>query len=175
MYAVNHVPFMDISKSATGCCTLIDPKEWDGQAFIFDKKLFAKAVTRSLLHIPLNMSRVMRDTQVAIKEAGAETDEFLTLSCEVSPWHAEHYFAVSKEVSGLKMTKISGTFIAKVFEGPYKDVGKWHRQLHDYLKSLGKVPLKIYFFYTTCPKCAKTYGKNYVIGFGQIKQEGGLR
>jgi hypothetical protein len=172
MYAVNHVPLIDISKSTTGCCALIDPKEWDGKTFVFDNKLFAKAATRSLLHIPLNMPRVMRDTQAAIREAGAEADEFIILSCEVSPWHAEHYFAVSKEVPGLEMERLSGTFIARVFEGPYKDADKWYRRLHDYLESLGKEPLKSYFFYTACPNCAKAYGKNYVIGFGQIKQKG---
>jgi hypothetical protein len=27
---------------------------------------------------------------------------------------------------------------------------------------------KLYFFYTTCPKCAKVYGKNYVVGVAQV-------
>jgi hypothetical protein len=26
----------------------------------------------------------------------------------------------------------------------------------------------MYFFYTTCPKCAKKYGKNYVVILAQI-------
>lgn len=28
----------------------------------------------------------------------------------------------------------------------------------------GRSVKKAYFFYTTCPKCAKIYGKNYVVG-----------
>ncbi|MFW2404140.1 MAG: hydrolase [Gammaproteobacteria bacterium] len=27
--------------------------------------------------------------------------------------------------------------------------------------------LPIYYFYTTCPKCQKYYGKNYVVGIAQ--------
>lgn len=27
---------------------------------------------------------------------------------------------------------------------------------------------KVYFFYTICPKCAKYYGKNYVIGVAEV-------
>ena len=32
----------------------------------------------------------------------------------------------------------------------------------------GQEPKNIYFFYTTCPKCAKAYGKNYVVGVAQL-------
>lgn len=28
---------------------------------------------------------------------------------------------------------------------------------------------KTYFFYTTCPQCAKVYGKNYTIALAKIK------
>ncbi|WP_455707283.1 hydrolase [Mesorhizobium sp. ORM8.1] len=29
-------------------------------------------------------------------------------------------------------------------------------------------PGDVYFFYTTCPKCAKAYGKNYVVGIATV-------
>ena len=32
-----------------------------------------------------------------------------------------------------------------------------------YVKSQGKELKKMYFFYTTCPACAKVYGKNYTV------------
>lgn len=168
MNSVNHVPLIDISASKTGCCGLIVPKEWDEQTVIFKDKLFVKAKVRSFLHIPLNMSSVMTKTQARIKEAGADLEEFLILSYEASPWHSVQYFAVSKEVPGLDSEKLTGTFLTKVFEGPYKDAGKWYNQLADYAKSRGEKPLKSYFFYTTCPKCAKAYGKNYVVGFQEV-------
>lgn len=168
MYATNHIPLIDISQSVTNCCTLIEPVEWDEQEFIFENKLFAMAKVRSFLHIPLNMSSVMSKAQAKIDEVGAEADEFIVLSKEASPWHSEQYFAVSKEVPGMESARLTGTFMTKVYEGPYKDAQKWHDQLIDYVKSKGKKPLQTYFFYTTCPKCAKAYGKNYVVGFEQI-------
>jgi hypothetical protein len=169
MYALNHVPFIDMAKSTTGCCTLIEPSDWDEQTFTFDNKLFVKAKTRSLLHIPLNMGSVMRKAQAKIDEAGARMDEFIILSNEASPWHAEHYFAVSKEVPSMETARLSGTFLTKVFEGPYKDAQKWYTALLDYAESKGMNPLKTYFFYTTCPNCSKAYGKNYVVGFEQVE------
>ena len=33
----------------------------------------------------------------------------------------------------------------------------------------GNAPGTVWFFYTTCPKCAKAYGKNYVVGLVQLK------
>ncbi|MGE5758418.1 MAG: hydrolase [Sideroxydans sp.] len=28
---------------------------------------------------------------------------------------------------------------------------------------------KLYFYYTTCPKCAKKYGKNYVVILAEVE------
>jgi hypothetical protein len=58
--------------------------------------------------------------------------------------------------------------MTKVFEGPFKDAGKWHSQLTNYVLSSGQKLKKSYFFYTVCPNCAKAYGKNYVVGFAKI-------
>jgi len=27
-----------------------------------------------------------------------------------------------------------------------------------------------FFYYTTCPKCAKHYGKNYVVAFAEVQE-----
>ena len=40
--------------------------------------------------------------------------------------------------------------------------------MNDYVKSKDKRINKLFYFYTTCPKCAKTYGKNYVVLFAQV-------
>lgn len=166
--AINTLPRIDLTQSTTNCCPLINPADWEDKAITFDGKLFAKATTQSLLHIPLNMGQVMAEAQAKIDAANARAKDFIILSHEVSPWHANHYLAVSYDVPGLAMEKISGRFMTKVFEGPYKDVGKWYSQLIEYVKSKGMTPQKTYLFYTACPKCAKTYGKNYVIGFEQV-------
>lgn len=170
MYATNRLPKRDMSKSTTGCCPPFEPSEWDGETFKFDDKLFMKFSTHSFLHVPLNMSSAMRSNLAKIEEARAGNEqEYIMLSEEVSPWHADHYVSVEKEVPGAETVRLSGTFMAKVFEGQFKDMRKWHQQLLDFVKSKGAKPLKTYFSYTTCPNCSKAYGKNYVVGFEQIE------
>ena len=75
---------------------------------------------------------------------------------------------VAKDVPNAQMAKLSGTFLTKVFEGPYQNAGKWAVEMKEYVKNKGKELKKMYFSYTTCPKCAKAYGKNYVVLFAQI-------
>jgi len=41
--------------------------------------------------------------------------------------------------------------------------------MEDYVKSRDREMEKLYFYYTTCPKCAKHYGKNFVVGFARVK------
>jgi hypothetical protein len=40
--------------------------------------------------------------------------------------------------------------------------------MKEYVENKEKSLKKLYFSYTTCPKCAKAYGKNYVVLFAQI-------
>jgi effector-binding domain-containing protein len=103
-----------------------------------------------------------------IAKAGALAPEPILLSDENSLWGADIYIAVSKDVPGAQMVKVSGTFLTQVFEGPYKNVRQWVKQMADYVRQQGKELKKLYFFYTTCPKCAKYYGKNYVVLLAQI-------
>lgn len=110
----------------------------------------------------------MKKAQAKISAAGATVDDFLILSEEVSPWKSQQYLAVSKDVPGLDSVRLTGTYMTKVFEGPYKDAKAWHADLMNYVTVQGEQALNSYFFYTTCPKCAKTYGKNYVVGFAKI-------
>jgi len=37
-----------------------------------------------------------------------------------------------------------------------------------FVKGKGKALQRMFFFYTTCPKCAKKYGKNYVVTLGKV-------
>jgi hypothetical protein len=103
-----------------------------------------------------------------IEAADAMPDEMLLLSHENSLWGSDVYIAVSKDVPGAEMARISGTFLTRAFEGPYKDIRQWAAQMKDYVASKSKEMEKLYFFYTTCPKCAKVYGKNYVVLLAQI-------
>jgi hypothetical protein len=103
-----------------------------------------------------------------IQKADALEPEPLMLSDEKSLWGSDIYIAVSKEVPGAETARISGTFMTKVFEGPYKNAGQWAMEMKEYVKSKARELNKMYFFYTTCPKCAKVYGKNYTVILAQI-------
>ena len=66
------------------------------------------------------------------------------------------------------MEHLTGTFLSKVFEGPYRDVGKWIAAMESYVAGEGKTIEKLYFYYATCPKCAKHFGKNQVVVFAKV-------
>lgn len=168
---INQIPAMNMDMSETGCCPRFDPTGWDGQEIIFDKKLFVKVKTRSFFHIPVNMGPVFTRVMQHIKEAHAEIkDEYLVLSYDPSPWTGEHLFAVTKHVKGEEMTTLSGKFLTKVFEGPYKDAPVWMKKMEQYVTKQGKKVKKQYAFYTSCPKCSKYFGKNYVVMFAEVTQ-----
>ncbi|MCW9013888.1 MAG: hypothetical protein OQL06_08900 [Gammaproteobacteria bacterium] len=166
---INALPLYDISDNPTGCCPRFNPAGWDEQDLHFKDKLFVKVTTRSIFHIPVNMGSVFPDTFKAIENANANSDNnFFVFSRDLSPWQAEHYFAVSKEISGQEMVKLTGDYLTRIFEGPYKNAPKWQKEMASYVKAQGKEMTKTYFFYTTCPKCAKYYAKNYVVVVAEI-------
>lgn len=154
--------------SETGCCKRFNPAPWDGKVVTFKDKLFLKDRVLSLFHIPLNYGRVMARNMEKIAAAGALAKEPLMLSDENSLFGSDVYIAVSKDVPNAQMVRISGRFLSKVFEGPFSNMGNWVKEMAAYAKSKGVKPKKTYFFYTTCPACAKVYGKNYTVILAQI-------
>ena len=164
----NQIPKYDIYDKPTGCCPKFNPEGWDGQNLHFKDKLFVKVKTRSLFHIPINMGKVFPKTFAQIEKAQAlDENDCIVLSYDPSPWTGEHYFSVKHEVAGLENIRLSGDYYTKVFEGPYKNVPKWEKQLRQIVEKQMKKAKKVYFFYTTCPKCAKVYGKNYLVALAQ--------
>jgi len=161
---------MTEQKSETGCCPRFNPEPWDKKEITWNNKLFAKDHVTSFFHIPLNFGGVMKRIMGKIEAAKAapSNDDFVLLSDEKSLWGADIYIAVKKEVPGAIMHEISGTFLSKVFEGPYGSMGAWTKEMKKYVEEEGKEIKKMYFYYTTCPKCAKHYGKNYVVILSKV-------
>lgn len=150
------------------CCPRFDPGPWDGKELSWKDRKFVKDRVRSFLHIPLNFGLVMKRNVQRIEAAGAEPGEMIVLSDENSLWGADVYISVSKDVPNANNVTISGTFLSKVFEGPYQHVHKWIEEMKGFVTSRGKGIRKLYCYYTTCPKCAKKYGKNYVVILAQV-------
>lgn len=167
---VNALPKYDMSDNPTNCCPRFNSYGWDEQELHFKDKLFVKAKTRSLFHIPINMGSVFSKVMKAIeKEKANDENNFLILSYDPSAWTGEHYFSVKKDVPGQQMVNMTGDYLTKIFEGPYKNAPTWEKEMATFVKSKGKQVKKTYFFYTTCPKCARFYGKNYVIAVSETR------
>jgi hypothetical protein len=154
---------------STGCCEPFDPKPWEDKEITWKNKIFVKDHVTSFLHIPLNMGSKIIKNMHLIEKAKAKSPYQLMLTDEQSLWGSDIYIDVAKEVPGAQMAELSGTFLTKVFEGPYQNAGKWASEMTEYVKGKGKELKKLYFSYTTCPKCAKVYGKNYVVLFAHVE------
>ncbi|OGF99983.1 hypothetical protein A2Y99_01515 [Candidatus Gottesmanbacteria bacterium RBG_13_37_7] len=153
---------------STGCCEPFDPAPWQDKKIVWKEKIFVKDHITSFLHIPLNMGKKIIKNMELIEKAHAKASYQLMLTDEKSLWGSDIYIDVAKDVPGVQMTTLSGTFLTKVFEGPYQNAGKWAKEMVNYVQSKGQKLCKLYFSYTTCPGCAKAYGRNYVVLFAQI-------
>lgn len=154
----------NIYNTETGCCSRFDPAGWDGTEHLWQDKPFITDKITAVAHIPINMGKVIGRCWEKIMAAQAATAEPPIMLCdETSQWKTILHIETAKDVPAASMTHLSGTFVSKVFEGPYKDAPKWFQQMADFVNSKGKQAKQIYAFYTVCPKCAKHYGKNYVV------------
>jgi hypothetical protein len=155
-------------KSAAVCCPRFNPEPWDEKSFTWENRRFVQDRVTSFLHIPLNFGAVMKRNVGAIEAANASPETMLVLADENSLWGADVYIEVTKDIPGAKMATLSGTFLSKVFEGPYRNMRTWIEEMKTFVQGKGKGLQKLYFFYTTCPKCAQEYGKNYVVILARI-------
>jgi hypothetical protein len=157
-------------KNETGCCPVPNIGAWDKQEMKCENCYFIRLYTKSFLFMPLNMGKIMKELNETVEKAGVALpmEQTMILSRDLSMWKAEQFYSVSRPIKGADNVTLTGTFLTKVFEGPYKDAGKWHKSMQDYVNERKLKLEKIYFFYTTCPKCAEHYGKNYTIGLAEV-------
>lgn len=156
---------------STGCCPRFDPAPWQGEReVVWHDKLFVKERVRCLLHVPTDMERVVERAYKRIAGADAAPAEhplFLGED-EASLWHLNLYLEVTKDVPGAEMVRLSGTYRVRVFEGPFRDAPKWMKAVESQLEAEGKTAERMYLAYTTCPRCAKAYGENYVLVYAKV-------
>lgn len=150
------------------CCPKFDPAHWDGKTFEWVNKKFIKDKVFTLFYMPMNFSGVMKRVYEKVEKAGAAIQDGMWLSGHTSKWNMDLYVAVDKEVAGAENMALSGKFLSKVYEGNFKDTGIWMKDFENYAEDKAVAVKKMYMWYTTCPKCAKKYGKNYVVIVGQI-------
>lgn len=144
------------------CCPVFEPGNWDDKIIEWNNKKFIRARVFTFMYMPLNFGAVMRRLDSTVRKAGAGIPDWLCLSEHTSSWNMNLYLAVDKEIPGAENIELSGKFFSKVYEGPFKDTGKW---TSDFVKHCSEKEMnhkEIFMWYTTCPECAKKYGKNYV-------------
>ena len=151
------------------CCPKFNPKLWDKKRFVWKDKKFIKDKVFTIFHIPINFGSVMTKLMKKIDSVNAKCVDYIGLSYHTSKWNMNLYVAVDKEIPEAENVTISGKFLSKVYEGPFKDTGKWCKDFEEYAKKKEYNVKKQYMWYTTCPKCAKKYGKNYVVIIAELK------
>jgi hypothetical protein len=150
------------------CCPKFDPAPWEDKILQWENKKFIKDKVFTLFYMPVNFGSVITRMMKKVEAAGAETPGNIGLSDHTSKWNMDIYLAVDKDIPGAENVALSGKFFSKVYEGKFSDTGKWCRDFADQAKAKGLEIKKMYMWYTTCPKCAKKYGKNYVVIVGEV-------
>jgi hypothetical protein len=157
---------------AKECCPKFNPKRWDKKTFKWKDKKFVKESIPTFFHMPFppmigkKMGKMMK--LVEGSKAGLPLKDWLVLFYDPSPFKSEIYMGAAKHVEGADNVTISGTFLARVFDGPYNAIPKFLKEMDVYLSEKGKKAKKYYVHYAYCPKCSKKYGHNYMILFAEV-------
>lgn len=153
----------------TICCPPFDPALWDDKVLEWQNKLFIKDKVFTFMFMPIGFGKVMKRLDEKVRAAEATMPDYLCLSDHTSSWNMDLYLAVDKEIPNANNVTLSGKYFSKVYEGPFKDTGKWCKDFKKEAEGKGMKIKKWYMWYTTCPKCAKKYGKNYVVVIGEVE------
>ena len=145
------------------CCPRFDPIPWDGKILEWENKRFILEKVRTFFYAPLNFGKVITRIDKRIREAGTSITDNLVLSDHTSKWNMNIYLSVDQDIPKTNTVTLSGKYLSKVYEGDFKKTGDWCKDFEQYSKNLGFTIEKWYMWYTTCPKCAKKYGENYVV------------
>ncbi len=154
------------------CCPVFDPNPYQNKTIEWKDKLFVKDSMRTFLHMPLfgvfgkTVTRMMNKVDAA--EANVEDRDVIMLCGDPSPWKSELFINVSREVPEIENVRITGTYLTKVYDGPYKEIRNWISDMRQHVKNEGKEIKDLLFYYTTCPKCAEKHGHNYIVGFAKV-------
>lgn len=158
----------DTTQDKMECCPRFDPAPWDNKELTWDNKKFIKDKVFTLFYMPIGFGAAMKRVNEKVEKVGAIIKDGMWLSDHTSKWNIDLYLAVDKEIPNAENVTLSGKFFSKVYEGNFKDTGKWMQDFESYVKGKNMTVRKTFMWYTTCPKCAKKYGKNYVVIVGQI-------
>lgn len=150
------------------CCPKFNPTPWDKKVFEWKNKKFIKDKVFTFFFMPVNFGSVITRAIKKVEKAKGKFVDNLSLSDHTSKWNMDIYLAVDKEIPDAENVELSGKFLSKVYEGNFKETGKWCEDFKVFAKKKGFEIKKWYMWYTTCLKCAKKYGKNYTVIVAEV-------
>ncbi len=75
------LPTIDLTDNETGCCPRFHPELWDEKIFSLNDIQFARTTSKNILHIPINLGKVMAQSMERIDGVGAmKKEQYLILS-----------------------------------------------------------------------------------------------
>jgi hypothetical protein len=157
------------TKSEPECCPPFDPQPWDDKLIVWENKRFIKDHVFTLFYMPMNFGAAMKRLMKKLDDSGATCPCGLCLSDHTSKWNMDLLLEVDREIPGTENLSLTGKFYSRVYEGNFNQTGNWQKDFDSAVRLKGFNMKKTYMWYTTCPKCAKKYGKNYVVILGQVE------
>lgn len=154
------------------CCVAFDAAKWDIKTHTWDR-VFIRESVPAFLHMPLvplmgkKITRMMKMAEDAGKMPSTKAESLL-LFTDPTPFRSEMYLSVNDDVPGADNVRFSGTYMSRVFDGPYNAVPKFMKQMDASLAEDSKKATKYYVHYAYCPKCAKDKGGNPMILFAKV-------
>ena len=155
------------------CCPKFEPERWDEKTFTWNDKHFIKESIPTIFHIPFPKSigkKVTKMMALAEKWDSLSDDklEDLLLFNDPTAFKSDMYLSVSEDVPTAHNVKLSGTFMSKVYDGPYSQVPKFMKQMNENLRAQDIKVDDYYIHYTYCPQCSKKFGHNYMVLFAEL-------
>lgn len=155
------------------CCPEFDPKRWDDKTYSWDKKKFIMESIPTFFHTPfppMINKKMWKLWNLAEKSKAmiSKKEDILVLFHDPHAFKSEIFMSVDKKVEGADNRTITGTFYARVFDGPYGSVPKFIKKINQILEKKGKKAKDYYIHYAYCPKCSKKFGHNYMVFFAEV-------
>ena len=150
------------------CCPKLIKGDWDKKEVQWKEKPFYKTKYYSLFHIPINFGGVVRKAMEEITSRGLDEEPVMMFSKEDSMFSATLLISLRRDAKDLETVKLSGRYISMIFENGYRQTSKWVGEVRRYVEGQGKVAKELLFWYVTCPRCAKKYGKTQTVIFTKV-------
>jgi len=154
------------------CCPIFNPEKYDNKVHNWNKKSFLKESIFTIFHMPIpwTINKKIKSLCNQAKNNNIEykLEDTLILFEDTSAFKSNIYLSTTNSIPTENNIEISGKFLSKVYDGPYKDTPKFIIQMNEYLKEQNKTAKKYYIHYAYCPKCSKKYSHNYMVLFAEI-------